>query len=95
MSWRRLHQRIDVPVQLVWGEHDKFFPVDWAQEMVGTFPDARLEVIAGRRPVRPRGATRRGRTGPAPCAHWPTLIEVRPIRQSFVVVELWQFAVEG
>jgi pimeloyl-ACP methyl ester carboxylesterase len=42
-----LHLRITVPVQLVWGEHDKFFPVDWAREMVDTFPDARLTVIPG------------------------------------------------
>lgn len=41
-----LHRRIDVPVQLVWGERDPFFPVARAREMVGTFPDARLEVIA-------------------------------------------------
>jgi len=40
-----LHRRIDVPVQLVWGEHDKFFPVQWAREMVGDFRDARLTVI--------------------------------------------------
>jgi len=42
-----LHRRIDVPVQLVWGEHDQFFPVEWAKSMVGTFPDARLAVIPG------------------------------------------------
>ncbi len=42
-----LHRRIDVPVQLVWGEHDRFFPVEWAREMVADFPDARLAVIAG------------------------------------------------
>ncbi len=42
---RGLHQRIDVPVQLVWGEQDRFFPVDWAREMVADFPDARLAVI--------------------------------------------------
>ena len=42
-----LHQRINVPVQLVWGEHDRFFPVAWAEEMVATFPNARLEVIKG------------------------------------------------
>ena len=42
-----LHRRIDVPVQLVWGEHDRFFPVRWAEEMVADFRDARLEVIAG------------------------------------------------
>jgi pimeloyl-ACP methyl ester carboxylesterase len=42
-----LHKRIAVPVQLVWGEHDRFFPVKWAEQMVGSFPDARLEVIKG------------------------------------------------
>lgn len=42
-----LHRRIDVPVQLVWGDRDPFFPLPWAEEMVGTFPDARLEVIRG------------------------------------------------
>lgn len=41
----RLHRKIDVPVQLVWGEDDAFFPVGWAREMVYTFPDARLAVI--------------------------------------------------
>ena len=40
-----LHGRITVPVQLVWGEQDAFFPVAWAHEMVDTFPDARLAVI--------------------------------------------------
>lgn len=42
-----VHRRITVPVQLVWGELDKFFPVAWAAEMVGTFADARLAVIPG------------------------------------------------
>lgn len=42
-----LHRRIDVPVQLVWGEHDRFFPVGWAEQMVSDFPDARLAVIPG------------------------------------------------
>jgi pimeloyl-ACP methyl ester carboxylesterase len=42
-----LHRRIDVPVQLVWGEHDRFFPVQWAKDMVATFPKADLAVIAG------------------------------------------------
>lgn len=41
-----IHGRIDVPVQMVWGEHDPFLPVSWAKEMVSTFPDAQLEVIA-------------------------------------------------
>ena len=40
-----LHRRIDVPVQLVWGARDRFFPVAQAEEMVGTFPDAQLSVI--------------------------------------------------
>lgn len=42
-----LHQRIEVPVQLVWGDQDPFFPLAWAEEMVSTFPDARLHVVAG------------------------------------------------
>ena len=42
-----VHRRIEVPVQLVWGEHDPFFPVRGAEEMVGTFPDARLEIVEG------------------------------------------------
>ncbi len=40
-----LHRRIDVPVQLVWGEADPFFPVERAREMVATFPDADIAVI--------------------------------------------------
>lgn len=44
---RELHRRIDVPVQLVWGEQDRFFPVEWAREMVADFRDARLDVIQG------------------------------------------------
>jgi pimeloyl-ACP methyl ester carboxylesterase len=42
-----VHRQIDVPVQLVWGDRDPFFPVPWAREMVATFRDAQLEVIAG------------------------------------------------
>lgn len=42
-----VHRRIGVPVQLVWGDQDPFFPLAWAQEMVGTFADAHLEVVAG------------------------------------------------
>ena len=42
-----VHRRIAVPVQLVWGDQDPFFPVAWAREMVDTFPDARLDVIEG------------------------------------------------
>ena len=42
-----VHSRISVPVQLVWGDQDPFFPLPWAVEMVGTFPNARLAVIKG------------------------------------------------
>jgi pimeloyl-ACP methyl ester carboxylesterase len=42
-----VHRRIDAPVQLVWGDRDPFFPVAQAEAMVGSFPDARLEVIEG------------------------------------------------
>ena len=42
-----LHKKITVPVQLVWGEDDRFFPVKWAHDMVATFPDASLAVIKG------------------------------------------------
>ncbi len=42
-----LHPRFDVPVALVWGVEDPFFPVAWAREMVGTFPDATLTEIEG------------------------------------------------
>ncbi|MEQ1701875.1 MAG: alpha/beta hydrolase [Ilumatobacteraceae bacterium] len=40
-----LHAKIDVPVALVWGEEDKFFPVDWARQMVDSFANAHLTVI--------------------------------------------------
>lgn len=42
-----IHRRITVPVQLVWGDRDPFFPLRWASEMVATFPDARLTAIRG------------------------------------------------
>ena len=42
-----IHERIDVPVQLVWGDQDTFFPLRWAEEMVTTFPRAALEVVPG------------------------------------------------
>ncbi len=44
---REIHARIDVPVQLVWGDRDPFFPVARARAMVGEFPDARLYVVEG------------------------------------------------
>ena len=40
-----LHERIDVPVQLVWGREDPFFPVAAAESMVSSFPDAQLAII--------------------------------------------------
>ncbi|MEM6927058.1 MAG: alpha/beta hydrolase [Myxococcota bacterium] len=40
-----LHAKMDVPVQLVWGEHDPFLPLSWAEEMLDSFPDARLHVV--------------------------------------------------
>jgi pimeloyl-ACP methyl ester carboxylesterase len=42
-----VHRRLDVPVQLVWGDRDPFFPVARAKAMVAQFPDARIEVIEG------------------------------------------------
>ena len=42
-----LHAKLNVPVQLVWGAGDLFFPVARAREMVSTFPQATLEVIEG------------------------------------------------
>lgn len=43
-----VHARITVPVQLVWGDRDPFFPLARAEEMVSTFPDARLAVVPGK-----------------------------------------------
>ena len=42
-----LHARIEVPVGLVWGERDPFFPVARARDMVATFPRATLSVVSG------------------------------------------------
>jgi haloalkane dehalogenase len=44
---RDVHHRITVPVKLVWGDRDPFFPVARAREMVATFPNASLTEIAG------------------------------------------------
>ncbi len=43
----QVHRRIGVPVQLVWGDRDPFFPLAEAEQMVTTFPDARLAVVEG------------------------------------------------
>jgi pimeloyl-ACP methyl ester carboxylesterase len=40
-----LHAQIDVPVVMVWGEHDRFFPVARARDMVRTLPHAHLTVV--------------------------------------------------
>lgn len=42
-----IHRRLDVPVQLVWGDQDPFFPVARAREMVLEFPNASLDVLEG------------------------------------------------
>ena len=42
-----VHARIEVPVKLVWGDRDPFFPLAWASEMVDTFPRADLTVVEG------------------------------------------------
>ena len=42
-----VHRKIDVPVQLVWGDQDSFFPLDAARKMMSTFPDARLHLVEG------------------------------------------------
>jgi len=42
-----VHARIDVPVQMVWGDEDPFFPIAKAREMVGTFADANLTELDG------------------------------------------------
>ncbi len=42
-----VHRRIEVPVQLVWGDRDLFFPIEQAEAMVETFPDARLATVRG------------------------------------------------
>ena len=42
-----IHRRIDVPVQLVWGDQDPFFPIELARKEPATFPDAQLTELAG------------------------------------------------
>lgn len=42
-----VHRRISCPVQLVWGEQDRFFPVAAARTMAAGFPEARLTVVPG------------------------------------------------
>lgn len=40
-----IHARIDVPVKLVWGDRDPFFPVERAKAMVNEFPNATIDVL--------------------------------------------------
>lgn len=40
-----LYGEIDVPVQIVWGAHDRWIPVDRAHRLATLIPGARLEVI--------------------------------------------------
>jgi len=42
-----IHRRLDVPVKLIWGDQDPFFPVERARAMVSQFPDASIDVIEG------------------------------------------------
>lgn len=42
-----VHGKIDVPVRLVWGDQDPFFPVGKARDMIDSFPNATLEVVEG------------------------------------------------
>lgn len=44
---REIHGQMNVPVLLVWGAEDRFFPITRAKKMVGDFRDARIEVISG------------------------------------------------
>lgn len=44
-----IHRRLDVPVRLVWGARDPFFPVRQARDMVPTFPNAELVELANAR----------------------------------------------
>lgn len=42
-----IHARLELPVRLVWGTEDAFFPIAAAREMVDSFPDAELVEIEG------------------------------------------------
>ena len=42
-----IHARIDIPVKLVWGDRDPFFPVERAEAMVAEFPNATIDVLPG------------------------------------------------
>ncbi len=42
-----IHRQLNVPVKLVWGDRDPFFPVERAKAMVSTFPNASIDIIEG------------------------------------------------
>ncbi|MEZ5343339.1 MAG: alpha/beta hydrolase [Acidimicrobiales bacterium] len=42
-----VHAQLDVPVKLVWGDRDPFFPVERARAMVASFPNASIDVLEG------------------------------------------------
>jgi pimeloyl-ACP methyl ester carboxylesterase len=42
-----IHARIDVPVKLIWGDRDPFFPVERARAMNAEFPNATIDVLPG------------------------------------------------
>jgi pimeloyl-ACP methyl ester carboxylesterase len=42
-----IHRHIEVPVMLVWGDQDPFFPLAKAEAMLPSFPNASLTVLEG------------------------------------------------
>ena len=68
-----VHRRIEVPVQLIWGEDDPFFPIAWTREMVETFPVARLHVVS-----RAKLFAHEEHPAEVAGAMLPTLLESRP-----------------
>ena len=45
----RLHARLTMPVELVWGADDPTFPLPLARAMLPQLPDARLVEVPGAR----------------------------------------------
>jgi len=69
----QIHARLDVPVQLVWGVDDPFFPVAWAHQMVPSFPDAQITVVNNARLF-----SHEERPAEVTAALLPTLLGERP-----------------
>jgi pimeloyl-ACP methyl ester carboxylesterase len=40
-----VHKKIEIPVKLVWGRRDPFFPIKQTREMLKTFTDASLFIL--------------------------------------------------